>query len=199
MNNILKRSIIGYDRLLNSSYHFIVGRKNISADINLFFTKKEFFHLAGLQYITDLPELNSDREKIYDLIFSDMEFCKRIEHSDNFSKIAERIEVLPDLEDLFDSNKTIFKFNNRSNSFSLIKADYILKNSDMAKNIYVFISREDKNSDTYFCRSAFPRDKSLKDYTQGHTLYTLLFKEKLFLTDGTKETLYSAPGYRTIK
>ncbi|MCM1328919.1 MAG: PBECR4 domain-containing protein [Ruminococcus sp.] len=152
--------------------------------------------MAGLQYLTDIRELKSDREKIFNKIEYDNNFVSLILNSENYFKIAERVNFVTVLENFLDSNKTVFKFNNRTNILSLIDADYILKNSDTAKNMYVFISMKGKNSDTYFCRSAFPRDKSEPDYAAGHTAYTLLYKEKIDLLANEKQILYVNPSYR---
>lgn len=195
-NNELLKSLFLYKRILNFSYNFVIGRKNKTVNINLLFSKKDFFHLSGLQYLTDIRELNNDREKIFNRIECDSHFQNAILNSVCYSKIKERISFLAMLEDFLDSNKTIFKFNNRTNVVSLIEADYILKNSDTAKNMYVFISKKDDNSDTYFCRSAFSRNKSENDYTAGHISYTLLYKEKINLLKNERQVLYNHPLYK---
>lgn len=195
-NNELLRSLSAYKKILGFSYYFVIGRKNQTVDITLNFTKKDFFHLAGLQYLTDMRELNNDREKIFYKIERDPDFSNIILNNVNYSKIKERVNFVAALEEFLDSNKTVFKFNNRTNTFSLIDADYILKNSDIAQNMYVFISKDIKNSNTYFCRSAFTRNKSEKDYAAGHTSYTLLYKEKIDLLTSEKQILYSHPSYK---
>lgn len=191
--NELLRCVSAYKRLLNISYYFVIGRKNKITEIKLTFSEREFFHLAGLQYLKDLPELNKDREKIFRKIQNDPYLPDKIVNSDNFSDISERVKFTSTLETFLDSNRTVFKFNNRTNSFSLIEADYILKNSDRSRNLYLFISKD--KSGTYFCRSAFPRNKAEQDYTVGHTSYTLLYKEKINTADSTKKILYTNPSY----
>lgn len=195
-NNDLLKSLSAYKKLLDVSYHFVIGRKNRSVDIRLYFTKNNFFHLSGLQYLDDLPELNNDREKIFNRIECDEDFQDHILMSRNYLKIKERINFVSLLESFLDSNKTVFKFNNRTNTFSLIEVDYILKNSDEIKNMYVFISKDNKRPDTYFCRSAFTRDRSQKDYAEQHISYTLLYKEKTDLTTHESQVLYVSPSYK---
>ena len=196
VKNELLQSLSAYKKILNFSYHFVIGRKNQTVDIILKFSKKDFFHLVGLQYLNDIRELNNDREKIFNRIECDYDFINLILNSINYFKITERVNFVTTLEEFLDSNKTVFKFNNRTNIFSLIDAEYILKNSDITKNMYVFISREDTNSNTYFCRSAFSRDKSERDYAIGHTSYTLLYKEKIDLITKEKQVLYTHPSYK---
>lgn len=76
------------------------------------------------------------------------------------------------LETLFDSNETIFKYNSKVNSFSLIQADYFLKNKLKDKSVYVFLSAK---SD---------------DYTKNQPKWALLFKKKIDLISGTEIVLY---------
>ncbi len=191
-NNELLQSLFAYKRILEYSYHFVIGRKNQKVDITLSFSKKDFFHLAGLQYL-DIRELKNDREKIFHKIEHESDFLNLILNSSNYSQILERVKFVAELEKFLDCNRTIFKFNNHASAFSLINADFILKNSNTTQNMYVFISKVGKGSDTYFCRSAFTRDRSEKDYTAGHTSYTLLYKEKINLITNEKQILYARP------
>lgn len=52
-----------------------------------------------------------------------------------YNKIAERVDLFPYLEDLFDSIDTIFKYNEKMNAFSMIQADYLMKNRIQNKNV----------------------------------------------------------------
>lgn len=196
MGNI-QNACIKYKNLLDKEYYFILGRKQKETYIQLNFSKIEFYHICGLHKLSDILELsNPNKSQIFDDIFDGKitsELCKKSTH---YSEIDERIALIENLENFLDSNKTIFKFNNLTNTFSLIEADYILKNSDTYKNMYVFISKEGKNSNTYFCRSAFPRDKSERDYAIGHTSYTLLYKEKIDLLTNERQVLYTHPSYK---
>lgn len=196
MGNI-QNACIKYKNLLDKEYYFILGRKQKETYIQLNFSKIEFYHICGLHKLSDILELNNpNKSQIFDDIFDGKitsELCKKSTH---YSEIDERIALIENLENFLDSNKTIFKFNNLTNTFSLIEADYILKNSDTYKNMYVFISKEGKNSNTYFCRSAFPRDKSERDYAIGHTSYTLLYKEKIDLLTNERQVLYTHPSYK---
>ena len=148
--------------LLDTEYRLILGRKGEAVSLNVTFDKKDCFHLMGLQYLTDRPELNRDRGKIFDDIKARILTKEQIESSDLYRQIAERVDMLPFLEDMFDSNDTIFRYNEKKNSFSMIRADYLMKNRLIDKNVFIFLSK-DKN-DTYFCRSFFPETK--RDYTK---------------------------------
>lgn len=176
-----------FEKLLDKEYHLILGRKNVAVNLQINFDKKECFHLMGLQYLTDRPELFHDRGKIFDAIKSHRITVEQLESSDLYYKIADRINILPLLESIIDSNDTIFKYNQKINVYSVIKADYIMKNEAEGKNVFVFLA-ENNEEGKYFCRSFFPENKL--DYTKNQASWTLLYKKKIILSTGKEEILY---------
>ena len=52
----------------STEYEIVLGRKNVAVKLIITFDKKDCFHLMGLQYLTDRPELRRDRGKIFDEI-----------------------------------------------------------------------------------------------------------------------------------
>lgn len=114
-----------FEKLLDKEYHLVLGRKNTAVSLQINFDKKECFHLMGLQYLTDRPELVRDRGKIFDAIRERQIMAEHLQSSDLYYKIADRIDMLPFLESMIDSNDTIFKYNRKLNAYSVIKADYI--------------------------------------------------------------------------
>jgi len=172
--------------LLDTQYHLILGRKGIASSLQIIFDKRDCFHLMGLQYLTDRPELSRDRGKIFDEIKERKITIEQIESSDLYYKIAERIDMLPLLEESFDSNDTIFKYNQKINTFSLIQADYLIKNRMEDKNIFIFLAK--KKEGRYFCRSFFPEDR--KDYAKNQASWTLLYKKKIKVSINEEMVLY---------
>lgn len=75
----------------------------------------------------------------------------------------------------------------KSNQFSLIEADYLLSTPYAGNDIYIFLAKQDSDS-RYFCRSFF--SKGQKDYTEGQAIYTMLYKEKIFLSTRKAEIQY---------
>ena len=67
MNNIYD-CIDSFTSLLDTEYHLILGRKSISLSLTISFNKKDCFHLMGLQYLKDKPNLSRDRSEIFDKI-----------------------------------------------------------------------------------------------------------------------------------
>lgn len=176
-----------FEKLLDKEYHLVLGRKNVSVSLQINFDKKECFHLMGLQYLTDRPELAHDRGKIFDAIKERRITVEQIQSSDLYYKIADRIDMFPLLESIIDRNDTIFKYNQKRNIYSVVKADYIMKNNVEERNVFLFLA-ENEEKGKYFCRSFFPQDKM--DYTKNQASWTLLYKQKVILSTGEAETLY---------
>ena len=185
MRNI-KDCVSAFLPLLNTEYKIVLGRKEVAVTLRITFDKKDCFHLMGLQYLVDRPELNGDRGKVFDGIMSGSISTEQVESSDFYKRIEERVNFLPLLEQLLDSNDTIFKYNKKANMYSMIEADYLMKNKMEEKDLYLFLSHA--TDDKYFCRSFFPKGE--KDYTKKQASWTLLYKKKYNLNTGEEIVLY---------
>lgn len=172
--------------LLNTEYEIVLGRKGVSVTLRITFDKKDCFHLMGLQYLVDRPELNRDRGKVFDEIVAGSITARQVESSDFYKKIEERVNFLPLLEQLLDSNDTVFKYNQKANTYSMIDADYLMKNNMEDRNLYLFLSQG--SDDRYFCRSFFPEQKM--DYTKNQASWTMLYKKKRNLSTDEEMVLY---------
>jgi hypothetical protein len=159
----------------------------VAVTLRITFDKKDCYHLMGLQYLTDRPELNRDRGLIFDQIYNRIIKKEQIESSDKYHLIAERVDFLPLLEKIMDSNDTMFKYNKKTNAFSMIEADYLMKTPVFNRNVYVFLSKN--KDDQYFCRSFFPEAK--RDYTKNQASWTLLYKKKMDKSTGREIILYN--------
>lgn len=173
--------------LLDTEYEIILGRKGVMEKLRITFDKKHCYHLMGLQYLKDRPELNRDRGRVFDEIMEGKITCEQIEKSDFYDKIESRVHFLPLLEAVLDSNETIFKYNKKVNRYSMIDSDYLMKNNMEDKNLFLFLS-EDKDKN-YFCRSFFPQDKM--DYTKNQASWTLLYKKKINRCTEKESILYN--------
>lgn len=193
----LKECAIAFSNLLNTEYNIIIGRKNQIKNIHIRFDKTHFYHLCGLHKLIDYSDIKTkSRSTIFDSILSEKLTYKSISKSNYFHNIEKRLISLSNIEILLDNNQLIFLYNSSTNKFSLIQADYLLCNNFEGNDIYIFLSKID-NSENYFCRSFFPKDK--KDYTIGQPSYTLLYKEKIDLITGKKEIqLDRLYGYKVI-
>lgn len=176
-----------YEKLLDITYKIILGRKGKLAELQISFEAVYFHHLMGLHKLTDLRISRANREKIFQDILMGKISYDSIARSRYFSEIECRFHPFLSLESLLDQNKLIFRYNQKANYFSLIEADYLLSTPFEGNDIYVFIAKK-HDTDLYFCRSLFP--KGQHDYTKGQTIYTMLYKEKIFLHKGYSEVQY---------
>lgn len=108
MSDVLYNAAIEYKKLEKTVYKIIVGRKGYSYSIMLHFPPESFFHLAGLQHLTDLTFPSTNKERIYKEIlkknFTEEDIKKSIfydkwfieERLNNFTYLKDQMEI--DLE-----------------------------------------------------------------------------------------------------
>ena len=94
MHNIYD-CIDSFTSLLDTAYHFVLGRKGVSVTLDISFDKKDCFHLMGLQYLTDRAELRRDRGKVFDEIKERKITAEQVEASEFYEKIKDRVDMLP--------------------------------------------------------------------------------------------------------
>lgn len=187
--NLLKECAIAFEKMLNIKYNIIIGRKNTSLSICIGFSKSDFHHLIGLHKLVDYDYITTgNRSRIFDDIINGRIGYSDISNNNTFGMIKDRLEPFSSIESLLDSNQLIFKYNNHTNRFSVIQAEYLLSTPYQGNDIYIFLDK-DTSTNQYFCRSFFPKDK--KDYTIGQTSYTLLYKEKVNTVTGKVELQYN--------
>ncbi|MBQ8510574.1 MAG: hypothetical protein IJ493_11775 [Clostridia bacterium] len=171
----------GFEKLLHTKYRMVIGRKGVLKEITLTFTPLDFHHLMGLGKLKDLHIASQNRQIVFDNILRGRLKDTVISKSRYYDEIVNRFSHLFDIETILDSNELIFRYNRDQQKFSKIEADYLLSTPHSNVDVYLFINRN-KETDTYFCRSFFPRED--KDYTVGQAVWTLLYKEKIDLLTG---------------
>ena len=176
-----------FEHLLDTKYHIVIGRKGKLTELNLLFDPTEFHHLIGLHKLHDLRLSRGNREKIFRQILDGSLSMEDLKKSRYFSTIQKRMEPFSQIENFLDSNKLIFRYNQKLQSFSLIEAEYLLSTPYESTDIYIFLDQRPQ-PDSFFCRSFFPKEE--KDYTKGQAVYTLLKKEKITLSTGNIITQY---------
>lgn len=142
MRNVLD-CINAFIPLLSTEYELVLGRKGVSVTLRISFDKKDCFHLMGLQYLVDRPELSRDRGRVFDEIADGTITIEKIESSDFYNKIEQRVHFLPLLEQMIDSNDTVFKYNKKANMYSMIEADYLMENNVESRNLFLFLSNKE--------------------------------------------------------
>lgn len=185
----LKACAISFQNLLSIQYKIMLGRKGKETELILTFDKKDFHHLVGLKKLEDMPNLKRDRAVIFDEILQGIITYDMISKSSFFEKdeeknqfgIRNRIDYFIHIEKILDSNNLSFKYNKNKNAWSLIDGEYIFKNLDFDKEVFVFIDQR-KDDKSKFCRSFFPKEN--RDYTKDQIKMALIYKEKINLTLG---------------
>ena len=204
LNDILYNSAIKYKNMLNKEYNIVVGRKCKEYKIYLRFTKDTYFHLAGLQHLTDLTFPSKNKERIYKEILQKnitIETLKKSVFYDEYY-IEERITNLEKLEEMLDSCQFVFLINhNEYIKYTRIYADYlcehILSENEKGK-LYFFVVKMRNPSIEDECRGCSFFKKHEKDYRKGTSGTKLLLNQKYI--DRDKETeqkieLFRHPNY----
>ena len=193
--NLLQECAFAFQKLLMYEYHFVIGRKGQSREFNLTFQKADFHHLAGLHKLKDIAQLQQGmRERIFDKILNGNISSELIEKSVYYNQMSGRIFPLIDLEKMLDDNKTIFRYNEKIQKFSLIKADYLLEGQANLIPTYLFLGKRDEDENEQMCRTFFRIEN--KNYTERQPKYALLKKEKKNLLSGAVEVQYD---YSSLK
>lgn len=176
-----------FENLLNVQYRMTVGRKGKAVELSVGFSMLDFHHLMGLGKLKDLRLATMNRETVFKEILNGKFSYEVIAKSRYVHLIENRFQPLMHIEQLFDDNRLVFRYNPKLNRFSLIEADYLLTSPYEENDVYIFLAKKN-DSDRYFCRSFFPKEQ--KDYTKGQAVYTLLYKEKICLSTGAVHVQY---------
>ena len=188
--------------MINVKYEFHVSEKRKIRKMILSFSKKEFFHLAGLQYLKDvaLPKnRNTTVQDVLDKKITD-ELLEKSKYYVNSLKeeknIRERICELQYLEQYLDTNNIIKIFSVKDTPFlhSDINADYVIESSltQRSKTVYIFL-KERKEQQGVYCLVSFFVKKNL---TYGGSKLYWMLKRKFKL--GQSIILYQHDNYKEI-
>lgn len=166
-----------FRRLMDYEYIIKLGRKGRIIELTLNFEPSDFFHLIGLHKLTDVINRRlPTAQTFYDCLRGNITY-EQLSRSVFFKDLGNRFEYFDRLEEMLDSNDTIFKCNTSTlRKFSRITADFELKNIYEALTFYLFTDKR-SYSDKQFCKSFI--NSETVDYTYGQTKLTLLYKEKV--------------------
>ena len=207
MEDILYTAALEYEKLLAKGYHILLGRKCKIYILNLRFKKADFFHLAGLQHLTDITFSSKNKERIFKNILSRKISNEMLKKSVFYEKfcIEERIANLKRLEEMLDSNQFMFLINHKEYlKYTKIYADYLCEYflPENQKECLYFFTVKVLNpvilNEVAGC-SFFKKHEI--DYTKGTSETKLLLNQKL-LNYGTSQEkcieLYRHPKYKEI-
>lgn len=181
--DLLTQCAVNYQTLLNCEYRFTLGRKGKLIELILRFSESDFHHLAGLHKLKDLHIARANRSTVFRQILCGKITYQTISKSQFFPEIQDRINTLPHLATLLDSDHLIFRYHRNAFPHSSIESEFLLKMGDGATLDITFLFLDRSKQDVNFCRSFFPMSKT--DYSKGQMRYTLLNKEKHHLIPAT--------------
>lgn len=201
MSDILYNAAIAYQKLENVIYRIVIGRKRISYVLNIYFPAEAFFHLSGLQHLTDITFPSRNKERIYKEILNKRIGINLLQKSVFYDEyfIQERLSNFCHIEEMLDSNAVTYLINkNNYARYTNIRADYLCERKFLEEILYLFIVRELKESKDEKCRccSFFKKHGNKSDYTTGTSKTTTLLIEKI--ADGKVNVLFRNPAYKDI-
>lgn len=184
--DLIKACAQAFQSLLTYEYHFVIGRKGKLKEFYLRFDKADFHHLLGLHKLKDIAQIQQGmREKIFNQILRGEITGELVRKSSFYHQMKDRIIPLIGLEKMLDGNNMIFRYNEKTQKFSVIKADYLLEGTANAIPAFLFLGKRNADEKEQMCRTFFRI--GAVDYTQGQPQYTLLKKEKRNLVTGEVE------------
>lgn len=183
--NIIYECAAKFIALENCEYRFVVSQKRKSREIFLNFRDSDFFHLAGLHYLTDI-NIPQNRQTTLKNIIEKGIITDNLLHKSRFYQssnphrdIKSRIEELRFLEEYLDTDNLIRIYNTKNDKYlqSHIRADYLIESQFKGSKdtVYIFLKKRNATSN-YFCIVSFFK-KGTVTYG-GDKLYWML-KEKI--------------------
>lgn len=199
MADLLYQAALEYKKLKNVIYKIVVGRKGHSYTMMLHFPEESFFHLAGLQHLTDITFPSTNKERIYKEILNGKITIDDIKKSIFYEKwfIEERLANLYMLQEMFDSNSVIYLIHSKKYvMYTRIKADYLCEQKMEDGSIIYFFSVIEKRMPKFKneCRGCSFFKKHSTDYTNGTSKTTTLLIEKNI--NDNLEVIYRNPSYK---
>ena len=148
MHDLLYQAAVEYQKLKESIYKIILGRKQKSYQIMLHFPEESFFHLAGLQHLTDITFPSKNKERIFKEILNGKITNAMLKKSVFYDKwfIEERLTSLYHLKDMLDVQSTTYLIHQQSYiQYTKIKADYLFEQKIDEQIFYLFSIIEKNN------------------------------------------------------
>lgn len=167
--------------LMGCRFLFTYGFKNSIEKYYLEFTEKDFFHMAGFQYLNDLPLRKYNKNKYLNKVLEKEITYEIISKSENFKKmVLPRLKGIIELKKLLYSEFKTYKFNSRVLNFHTdISAKFLLTNKEMSVVVFLFLDDEIEHFEEpkkLFCRSVFTESKN-RDYSKNQKAIRIMYKE----------------------
>ncbi len=199
--DVIQKCAAHFLKLINTtSYIFHVANKKVYC-ISVNFEQKDFYHLAGLHYLSDIS-IPKDKRKTISWILNSQnpitdgylarsEFYKGSASSERH--VENRIKELGKLEEYLDTNNIIriFRTTDKSNSGSIINCNYVIESKLEGSSTVVYIFLKHRGGEDSPCCVVSFAVKKNNSYG-GQKLYWML-KDKV--VNGKRITLFQHPNY----
>lgn len=198
MSDILYDAAIEYAKLKDIIYKIIVGRKGTAYIIMLHFPAESFYHLAGLQHLTDLTFPSTNKERIYKEILDKNITIDDIKKSIFYNEtcVEERLSSFIYLKDIIETDTVTYLINSkRYIRYTKIRADFLCEHKIISDILYLFLVKE-KNNIKFEneCKGCSFFRKHNRDYTTGASKTTTLLVEKQ--ENGSNIVIFRNPAYK---
>lgn len=189
--SIISNALNAFRKLLDFQYHFTISYSKKLFDVLLVFDERDFYHLAGFQYLSDIDIPKSTKQlfgridsgKINDNTLSGS--VNYLNVNESYANVKDRIHGLQYLCEYIESDNIIFKYVKNMNRYSTIVADFMIKSIVNHKEAYIFIRKRSK-SDTYCICSFFVNPGVEYMGIRSYWLY----KSKINLLNDTEEVFF---------
>ncbi len=202
----LKDIVDAFEKLLDVEYIYTLKSKSSqigTKELHIRFAREHLYHLTGLQHFDDVFELKLFREHkrnskafFYDLKLGYLNVSHISKSKRYDSGFQKRLFYLLNLEQLLDTNRKIYAFDNiihgKDHDYqSKVRAEYILKNlENNTDRVFVFLNKKTQEKN-YAAISLFC---SGYDYSRGQHEECMLIKKKN-LKKNMIQTLFIHPAY----
>lgn len=184
MSDILYSAAVQYCNLKNIAYNIILGRKGKAYELMLHFPPESFFHLAGLQHLSDITFPSKNKERILkEILFKKItiETLKKSEYFEEYY-IEERLLYLNMIQTMLEDGSAVFLINpNEYSRYTTIKADYLFKYTYLNVHELYFFSIIERLSPRFEneCKGCSFFKKHDTDFTKGTSKTTTLIIRKI--------------------
>ncbi len=204
MTDILHDAAVAYKNLENVVYRIVLGRKGKAYELMLHFPPESFFHLAGLQHLSDIKFPSNNKERIYKEILRGKVTEATIRKSVFFEPyhLEERISNLHLMDTMLTSDSITYLINPKLyRQFCEIRADYLCKYEKTKSDIFYLFSVIVRSCSRFAneCHGCSFFKMHERDYTRGCALTTTLLIQRIInmgKTDEFVETIYKNRVYQ---
>ncbi len=171
MQDLLYDAALAYEKLKDITYELTLGHKGKLYCLNLRFPTDGFYHLVGIQHLSDLNMLYRNKKEFHRAVMNGHITEGTLQKSVFYGKekIAERLFCITQMESMLDDQATSYRMQqNVLAQKSLIKADFLFEYISCLGTTYLFaalVKQFPRCENDAVCVSIFKKDKT--DYTVG--------------------------------